>query len=467
MNTYRFFTRLLLCLLAGWLWLAPQLTQAQTNWRELKTNHFAILFVPGGDDTAQLYAGFVDSIYDEIAGIFGHATETPLTLRLYPNREQYRQDNPLAPDLPGIVAHADFRRRELVVILSQTVNQTPEEVQNNIRHELTHIVAADLSEARLNVNFQEGFAQFVERPSRELEIKIRLLRQYTEADQLLSWSDLDNRETFYGNPDIAYPQSLSIVAFLNETYSFAKLRDFLTISARSSGYRSALERAFGVSPNDLEQQWRAWLPRYIEGGYRQNIASGYDLARAEQMLRDGRYTEAAQELALAIEGLRNNDPQQQLANAEQLLQRVEQGRQAEQLANQARALLEQQAYNEAYDTAVQAQAAYQAIGDTRQDAVLAEYLARAERGQRASETLGQAQTLVDSFQYPQARQLLDQAMLEFSALGDGSGLGSAQTLRSTVDQRQSWFGAALLALGAGGVVISVLRRLMIRETEAW
>ncbi|MFN8477277.1 MAG: hypothetical protein U0074_05525 [Kouleothrix sp.] len=43
-------------------------------------------------------------------------------------------------------------------------------------------------------------------------------------------------------PDVSYP-SLSVVAFLVEQYSFSAFRTFLdVITARSGGYRSALER---------------------------------------------------------------------------------------------------------------------------------------------------------------------------------------------------------------------------------
>src|SRR5262245_54472976 len=255
-------TSLLLALIVAAL-LAPEVVLAQdTDWNERRTDRFAILYTAGDEQAAKQYAGFVDTVYDEVAAIFAHKTATPVTLRLYPSIERYYDVNPLARGMPGIVAHADFRRHEVVVIVPQTLTQTPDEIQNNIRHELAHIVAAELSEDRLNTGFQEGIAQYVEHPSRELETKIRLLREYVNDDRLLSWSDLDDRDIVYRNPNASYPQSLSVVAFLIDRYSFAKLRTFLTDSARSSGYRSALQHAFGATPDELEQQWRAWLPEY-------------------------------------------------------------------------------------------------------------------------------------------------------------------------------------------------------------
>src|SRR6478672_8652219 len=206
------------------LLLFPSIAAAQeSDWRERPTEHFAILYIDGDQATSERYAGFVDAIYDEVAAIFGHRTETPITLRLYPSLARYQESNPLARGLVGVVAHADYRRHELVVILPQTASQTPEEVKNNIRHELTHLVAAELSDDRLNVGFQEGLAQYVERPAPELETRINQLQRTFDQDLLLPWSDLDDRDSVYQQPDISYPESLSVVAFLVERYSFAKM----------------------------------------------------------------------------------------------------------------------------------------------------------------------------------------------------------------------------------------------------
>lgn len=460
---FRLFCALLLALL-----IVPGYVQAQaTDWREQRTARFAILYVEGNQDSAAFYAGFVDTIYDEIAAIFGHAVAVPVRLRLYPTLERYYDVNPLARNLPGVVAHADFRRNEVVVIVPQTRSQTPDEIQNNIRHELTHIVASELSENRLNVNFQEGLAQYIERPSRELDVRMALLRQVVDAGRLARWSDLDDRDAFYGNAEISYPQSLSIVAFLVERYSFARLRDFLTISARSSGYRSALERTYNVSPETLEQEWRTWLPGYLAGGYRHTALAAYDLSRAESLVRDGNYDEAEKELAMVIEWLRRNDRLEALRQAEALLDRVEIGRRADLLATDARLALAGGEYARATTLIAQARQAYGELDDPRQQAVLAEYAERATRGQQAEQALRDARSLAESWRYPQARALADLAANEFNALGAAARADEARSLRTFMDQRQTLAGAVLLLLGIGGVLLSAVRRLTVREAEAW
>ncbi|MFN8500821.1 peptidase MA family metallohydrolase [Kouleothrix sp.] len=450
------------------LLLAPRPAHAQdTDWRERRTDRFAILYVDGDAATAEHYADFVDGVYDEVAAIFGHATAVPVTLRLYPTLERYQQVNPLARELQGIVAHADYRRHEVVVVLSQTARQTEEEVRNNVRHELTHIVAAEVSDDRLNVGFQEGLAQYVERPAPELEQRVALLRRAVDQDVLLPWSGLDDRDVVYRAPDVSYPESLSIVAFLVERYSFAKLRDFLTIAARSSGYRSALERTYGAAPDELERQWRDWLPSYLGGGYRRNALAAYDLSGAEALLRQGRYAAAHADLETAIEWLRTTDQRDVLGQAEDLLARSERGLAAEALARDARAALEAADYGRAADLVGQARRAYADLGDVHQDAALAAFAERAERGTSAAAVLAQAQGLARTLRYPQARAAADQAAAAYMALGDRARADEALALRAFLDQRQTWLGVALLLLGLGGVAASAMRRLTAREAEAW
>jgi hypothetical protein len=450
------------------LCLSPFSVQAQSfQWDERKSEHFAILFAPGQDVVADYYAGFVDTVYEEISALFGHRTSTPITLRLYPTLEQYYTANPLARNTPGIIAHADFRRHELVVVLPQTENQSPDEVQNNIRHELTHLVVAELSDDKLNIGFHEGIAQYVEHPSRELETRVQLLRNAINSNSLMPWSDLDNREIVYAYPNVSYPESLSIVAFLVDRYSFAKFRDFVTASASASGYRSALEQTFGKTPTELEQDWLRWLPIYVESGYRHTVIVPYDMARIDALMLQGNYALAQQELEPLIDWLRTTDQRDLLAQAQGLLQKSQQAMQAEALAQQARQALEDANYPLARELVERSEQGYRGINDLRQLPILAVYRERAERGLAALNELERAQGFANNFRYPQAQAVAQRAVSEFLILGDQQRANEAQQLYRTLDQRQMLAGYVLMIMGLGGVFATTVRRFLVREQEVW
>lgn len=454
------------------LLVAPRasLAQEEITWRELPTVNFTLLYAPGSEVEAARYTSFVDQIYEEIAAAFSYRTATPLTLRLFPTSEAYYLVNPAARNVPGVIAHADFRRRELVVIIESTLQQTDEEVKNNVRHELTHIVAADLSGNRLNTGFHEGIAQYMERPAGELDRRIAALRAARDRGQLLPWSALDDRGAIYGAPAVSYPQSLSIVAFLVDRGGFARLREFLAVTARSSGYRSALERTYGLTPAELEAEWLDWLPGYIEGGYRRNALATYDLGYARDLVNAGNYAAAQEELSQAIEWLRRQEGTEAakgIGEAEALLNRSEDGLRGERMAEGAREALEQADYDKAREFIEAARTVYGRLGDTRQEPVLAVYEQRAIRGLQAAERLAQADALARELRYPQARAVADAAAAEFAALGDEIRHDNAVSLRTTLDQRQRLAGLALIVLGIVGVGASLLGTLLRRPTEVW
>lgn len=463
----KYSSRLLFVLLLLWMAAPTALAQSE-DWRERATTDFTILYAPGSEDQAARYAGFADQIFDEVTGVFGHRVATPITLRLYPDLESYYVANPRARGIDGVVAHADFRRNEVVVILSQTQQQTDEEVLNNVRHELTHIVAADLSDNRLNAGFQEGLAQYLETATPELDRKLVLLRAAQVNQLLLPWSAFDDRNAIYQNPDISYPQTLSVVAFLAQRSSFTQVRDFVTISASTSGYRTALQRAFGATPDELEQAWIEWLPGYLNrDAPSAPVVGSYDLARAEALLQTGDYPAAQSELEAVLAGLRAAGQSDQLSQAESLLARSQAGIAANDLARQSHDALAAADYSRAGQLVAQAQDAYAALSDTRQAAVLADYADRAIRGQLAAQRLDQAFALAQTLRFPQARALADTAAAEYMALGDSDRAAKAAELRAFLDQRQSLIGGVLLVLGLGGVAISLARRSLTPEPEPW
>lgn len=449
-------------------YLAPTPVAAQDNeWAELRTDYFTIVYNPADDQTAQAYAGFIDVIYDDMAAVFGYQTEPPLTLRLYPTEESYHAVNPGAREMAGVVAHADFQHRELAVVLPQTQFQSPEQIQNNIRHELTHIIASELSDNRLNTGFQEGIAQYMELPTPELEQKKALLNEAIAQNRLMQWSDFDSREAVYGSPERSYPQTLSTVTFLAETYGFNRFREFVSNMAQSSGYRSALERTYNLSATELEAQWREWLPSYLDGSYHEGTSATFELSYPRQLMSQGRYTEAQAELEQTIAWLEGTDQPERLEEARTLLAQSQQGQQAEQLAAQARAALEAASYERALDLVEQASTHYAEMGDTRQEQVLAVYAARAERGLQANEQLGKASMLAQGFRLPEAREQADAAAAEFATLGDTTRRDEALSLRQSVDTTQRLTGLTLVTLGLLGVVVSLWSRWNAGKPEVW
>ncbi len=447
-----------LALLCASLWLAPTLAQGRT-WTERRTASFVIVHAPADAALAEQYAGIVDALYDEVTAFWSFTPATPVTLRLFATTADYQAEYPLAAAIDGIIAHADFRRNEVVVIDEMAVSQGADGIPNAIRHELTHIIASDLTAGRLNTGFHEGLAQYAERPGAERERKHALLAAALNAGRLLPWNIFDDRGAFYGAAAIAYPQALSVVSFLVERDGFPALRTFLEASARSSGYRSALERAYGVPPAELEAAWRDWLPGYLGGSVAPTVSADERTA-VSAALDEGAYERAAELAEAALVRARAAADAALVAELEPLARRAARGVAVRTTLTAIYTALQQHQHDEAARLSAQVQSDASALGDAALSAALAEYAARSARGIAARQALADAEALAGDWRATLvARAQAAAAAAEFVALGDRERARVALALHDALDGRFRWSGGALLACGAGIVALSILWRL--------
>lgn len=442
--------------------LTPSITHAQSpDWQEKRTTYFSITYVASQTDEADRYGRFVDGIYTDLSAVFSTSIRTPVTLRLYPDERSYVAVNPLAEKITGVIAHATSGkgRREIAIAVVRTQGMSEEMLVNNVRHELTHLIMADLSGDELPVGFQEGIAQYLEKPiAREQQSAVLRLRQASQANQLLSWADLNAPGGAYSSPAVAYPESLSIVGFLVDRYGFGKFVDFVKATAANPGYRTALETVYSVSADQLEAQWRAYLPDYLNGRYAVNALYAYDLAPARALLDQGTYTAAKEELDRAVYLLRTTGQTERLAEAQTLLARAEKGIAAGTTIAEARKALEARDYPRTRELVAQARADYADLGDARRADELRLYEGRALDALLALDQLRLAEGLVRGFRYPEARAAIYGAAQTLGELGDTTGVGLSQQLLAEMDAMQQRAGMALAGLGGLLLVLNIYRR---------
>jgi len=441
----------------------PQRTTAQATWLERRTTYFAVLFPAGSEAEAERYAQFVDGVYDEISAIFGYQAPPPVPLRIYPTMELYTQANPLAAQVEGIVAHAHTGRREISIALPQTVNQSDQQIVNNVRHELAHIFAADLSGGRLTTGFQEGVAQYVERPTAELDAKMQLMRQVIDAGRLLSWSELNVPGAAYQQPQIAYPESYTIVAFLVRRDGFGTFRRFIEEMKTSSGYRGALEAAYNVGADQLEQEWRAQLDAFVDGGYRQRAAVGFDLSRAESLIAAGEYEQALAELDAGLATLQQSGDSEVAARAQQLRRLAADSKQLRDLAASARGKLEAGDYNGARQAATEGYELASRLGLEQHKAVLDEYARLADQGTAAHSRLREAYADLQTLHVDEARQGLAEAYQSFTALGDEANAALVQASLLQIQRTETAVAIVLVVIAALVLGWNVHRRYADRS----
>ena len=443
------------------------------DWQELKTEKFIIVYADSvfgvanfdcacGIEEAQRYAAFMDQVYTDLSVVFGVELKTPINLRLFPTEETYYEVNPLARQLTGVIAHALNSREEIAVALPRAKNLTDEEIINNMRHELTHFFASFLSDGKLKAGFQEGIAQYLEKPTDRANYDPALLKLAFEEGRLLTWSELDESQAVYSDPQVAYPQTLSVVSFLVDRYTFPTFVEFIKATATEPGYRSALQTAYGKSADELEAEWLAYLPEYFDGRWQINAIYAYDLTRVTELVNKAAYTDAETELTEIIALLESTHQPETLAEAELLLARAHQGQAAGALADEARQGLQAGNYSLAIERGNAAITAYEELGYRERIPEIQVYIHRAELGQGALDQLSRGERLLTSFRFLEAENQIHEATVLLQSLDNQAGATQGQALLVKSAWQQSLLAYSLLVVGLAILIFNGLRRLINR-----
>lgn len=446
----------------------PSSAQAQTGgWQESASERYAIVYHEDAAPAAGYYATQADGLYDALAAAFDAQLETPLTLKLFGSDEDFLAANPLFVESGGVLAQARRGRRELAISLPRALgadaalaaidpSQPQPALDNALRYELAHLFAARISGDRLPAGFRAGVAAYMTSVDERRAASVARLREAHQEGQLLSWSALNAPGAEYLDPPLSQPQSLSIVHYLVELQGFARLMDFLRASAGASGWRGALEQSYGQQPSRLAADWEAWLPSYLDGGWRRHALYSGDLGAASALMRRGDFQGAAAQLGGAISLLERGDPV--LAEAARvLLADAEAGLAARDSTSDAAAALQAGRYAEALSTARSAAAVLVRLGDAAGAEYAGALADRAGMGVDAEAALRRAEAL-PAWRAAEARAAGNSALQNFARIGNDAAAERARTRVERLDRRQAPLAWALLALGLGLIVWSARKR---------
>jgi hypothetical protein len=448
--------------------------QSSTEEKTLETSYFTIIYPVGEEASAEWYAGFADDVNEAVCEMLGSSPISGLTLHIYATEADYIAANPMAGEHAGIMAHAIPGELEIGVAVERLRLVQPEIARESFRHEMTHIIAAELSGQALPIGFQEGLAQYNELSVRRAQESAQALRNAQDGNiPFLSWSELNDRALFSGNPDLAYPQSYSVMAFLVERYGMDDYSRFLVALKEDTELPRALLNIYGQTERRLEEYWREWLPNFLLDGWQTNLLLYYDLSPGVALYEAGQFEEAAAHFTRSQELYFQLGRMNRAAHAGEYLDKARRAGQAEGAAAEARAALEAYDYGAAREGAQGAKATFSELGlSTHADAV-DQTLRLAQKGMGAVESLDGARRKAGEFNLPGARADARAAGEAFGELGDTGRASQALSLVADLSRYTMYVGAAVLAAGLGVVAVGAVvalrrRRQAIRKAgRAW
>jgi hypothetical protein len=452
---------LCLSLLPGFATAAPPSAGMMNGWSHAETTHFRI-YVQAGDPAAAanftvVNGGAMETAYSELTLLFPiqPPTEKP-ALYVYTDGAAFSaaQNAIGRSEIPGISVFADQTTSDITLLLSSFNKMSEIEATNQLRHAISHLVTGIASGGNMPWGFDEGIAQYIERPVNEkLARTASLVQSSNQRGALPSWFDM-NRPNAFVDPPVAAAQSYAVISFLIDGFGIVPLRQFLTELRTASVWTDAMRTAYGRDPNDMEKQWAQNLSTWTAGKWRENLVAAFDLEPAKTLLAQANYAAAKAALDPSQALFEQLDAPDQLALVKGMIAQCDIGIQAESLMVQTQQALESNAYDRAANLLSQAKLQFAQLPPEQQPTdMIASYETLSNNGLTAASRLDEATRMSHSWRdYPEARRAAREAGTTYSALGDEAGKNRAQAVLDDLDRRQR---RIVLLLGALAVLTIV------------
>ena len=192
---------------------------------------------------------------EHMGPLLGAGVDDPIRITMYNNWPEMRAALPPA---------SETTRRELI---TEGQAHSPEGVllvlggapraSGIASHEVTHILvhrAGEGSLGRVPSWLNEGLAEFGNiQPGESYD---RALYYAIQRNNLLPITSMDGQP---GTPEdviIFYGQARSIVRYMVEAYGAEKMRELMATIKSGKNYRNAIPEVYGITPLELENEWR-------------------------------------------------------------------------------------------------------------------------------------------------------------------------------------------------------------------
>jgi hypothetical protein len=431
------------------------------GFAKAETEHF-IFYVQQSDPTAGdlfvvAYGDVAEDGYSELSTVYGVKMTEKISVYVYSDQTAYDEARAASGrrEISAVDAFADPQSLDITILLPRFTGLTELEAENALRHATSHILTGVASGFNIPGGIDEGLAMYMERPVNPKLARIAaLVQNANQQGQLLSWSDLNRPNPPDLSPDLLAAESYAMVAYLISRGRLPAIQTFLAALETEVGWRDAVYTAFGRSSDDLERQWEENIPRWVSGGWKDNLIAGFDLEPAKALLEKGDYEGAKRSLERSQQLFTELRDDERKAEVEQLLSQCDTGIQAEALMLQVQQSLENHAYDRASTLLTQARGQYDQLPEEQRPAeLLAIYESIATQGIEAGKTLDEAIRLSrDWADYPEARQAALDAGSAYASLGDEEMAGRAQGVLDNLQNRQR---RIVLLLGALAIITVV------------
>lgn len=228
------------------------------TWETIESELVSVNYYDGNVGHAQAVLESADATVRKLAERFGAELTDPIRLWIYPSREDF--NGSLAPNSEPWMVGAAYPW--FGVIKAVLPPGDSGEIGRVVPHEISHQVLYQATKNPFNSApawLDEGLAS-LEQENGQDALWAAIVAA-GEAGQLGHIRVLNGQFPYdTGEAMLAYAQSLSIVTYIIDTYGEEGLSKLIAVFREGVTYDEAVERALGVTMDELDAAWRAAAP---------------------------------------------------------------------------------------------------------------------------------------------------------------------------------------------------------------
>jgi Tol biopolymer transport system component len=227
-------------------------------WNIYHSTHFDIYFYDHERESLQRVVDSAESAYLELSQKFNYQISKKIPLIFYHTHSAFEQTNVMLNFIPeGVGAFAEPARNRMVL----PIDMSDDKLHQLILHELTHIFEYEVFfQGKLGKTIAANPPQWL------MEGLASFMAQDEDARDRMVLRDAvvnDRIPPITRNPQgyFAYRFGHAVFKFMQEKYGWEGLRDFIYEyrNTLSNTVDKALKRAFEVTPDEFDSQFRTWL----------------------------------------------------------------------------------------------------------------------------------------------------------------------------------------------------------------
>lgn len=229
------------------------------GWQMLESGQVTLRYFDLDAEFAEKILESAQTTVSDLEQRFALTRSAPISIWVYPSAEAFRGTQ--QPNSREAVAGASYPGYLLITAIIPDGNVR--EIGRVIPHEVSHQILHQATENPFTLPplwFDEGIATHYQVGGTEgfLDMVIRA----HERGELFTIDSLD--ASFPYAPEqatLAYASSWSIIAYIRDVHGDAGIAAMIQAFGTGMPYADAIRTALGMTPDNLDQEWRAWIMR--------------------------------------------------------------------------------------------------------------------------------------------------------------------------------------------------------------